>query len=208
MAPPRANFAMIPNGNAHPPQNSDGKPGLSSARRSARARWTTLGAGWLLWVLATVTGLGAGIGSYTFRYAEGLSYLSTDPKACVNCHIMRSQYDGWQKASHHTVAKCIDCHLPHDFIGKYVAKAENGFRHSKEFTLQTFDEPITIKARGKQILQANCVRCHEDMVQLLNMGSPEGPRLVECVHCHSGVGHGEHVGLGGPLRARDLAGNH
>ena len=28
-------------------------------------------------------GLFIGIGAYTFRYAEGLSYFSTDPAACA-----------------------------------------------------------------------------------------------------------------------------
>lgn len=79
--------------------------------------------------LAALVGAALGVGGTTFRYAEGLSYLSTDPAACANCHIMQPQYDSWQKASHHTVATCVDCHLPHDFIGKYYAKAENGYHH-------------------------------------------------------------------------------
>lgn len=148
--------------------------------------------------------MGAGIGTFTFLYAEGFSYLSTEPKACVNCHIMRPQYDGWQKASHHTVARCVDCHLPEAFLAKYVAKAENGFRHSQKFTAQDFEEPITIKARGREILQENCIRCHGDLVHSLNMGSPEGPGLVECVHCHATVGHGQRASLGGPLRQSEL----
>ena len=41
-------------------------------------------------------GLAVGVGGATFRYAEGLSYLSTDPAACANCHIMQPQYDAWQ----------------------------------------------------------------------------------------------------------------
>src|SRR5262249_39642603 len=65
---------------------------------------------WL--VLAIALGVVLGLGGFTFRYAEGLSYFSTDPKACANCHIMRRQYDGWQKASHHGAATCADCHLP------------------------------------------------------------------------------------------------
>jgi hypothetical protein len=48
----------------------------------------------------------AGVSAYTFRYAEGFSYLKTDPKACVNCHILRPQYDGWSKSSHRAVAVC------------------------------------------------------------------------------------------------------
>ena len=74
-------------------------------------------------VLAIVVGTFVGLGGVTFRYAEGLSYFSTDPKACANCHIMRPQYDGWQKASHHTSASCVDCHLPDTFFAKYAAKA-------------------------------------------------------------------------------------
>jgi cytochrome c nitrite reductase small subunit len=104
--------------------------------------------------LAVVVGLATGIGSYTFRYAEGLSYLSTDPKACVNCHIMRPEYDAWQKSSHHQVAVCVDCHLPHATIAKYLIKAENGWRHGKMFTLQNFSEPIDVKAHGRAIRTA------------------------------------------------------
>ena len=39
-------------------------------------------------VLAVCVGIAAGVGGYTFRYAEGLSYFKTDPKACVNCHMI------------------------------------------------------------------------------------------------------------------------
>lgn len=59
-----------------------------------------------LLLLAVALGALAGIGGYTFSYAKGLSYLSTDPRACVNCHIMQHEYDGWQKASHHVAAVC------------------------------------------------------------------------------------------------------
>ena len=110
-------------------------------------------------LLGVAVGVLAGVGGYTFLYAEGLSYMSSDPQACVNCHIMRPQYDSWQKSSHHDVAKCVDCHLPHDFIGKYIAKAENGWHHSKGFTLQDFHEPIMIKPKNAAILQANCLAC-------------------------------------------------
>jgi hypothetical protein len=33
------------------------------------------------------------------------------------------------------------------------------------------------------------------------------PDEVQCVHCHSSVGHGETVGLGGPERAEEIEGN-
>jgi cytochrome c nitrite reductase small subunit len=153
-------------------------------------------------LLAVALGSLAGIGAYTFSYAKGLSYLSPDPKACVNCHIMQREYDGWQKASHHTVAVCIDCHLPASFIPKYLAKAENGYRHGKLFTTGGFVEPIEVKPRGLEILEHNCVRCHGDVTaDMRNHGSPgseHGPGEVSCLHCHASVGHGERAGLGGP----------
>ena len=86
-------------------------------------QWTKLNF-WLL-LLVGLIGFLFGLGCYTVYYAEGLSYLSNDPKACVNCHIMRDEYEGWQKASHHAAATCNDCHVPHDIIGKYVPSPIN-----------------------------------------------------------------------------------
>lgn len=141
-------------------------------------------------VLCVLAGFLLGSGTFTVRYAEGLSYLSSDAKACVNCHIMREPYDGWQKASHHAVAVCIDCHLPHETVPKYLIKAENGFWHSKGFTLQDFPEPIRLRPMSSKVVQANCVRCHQDLVNdILGHGST-GSETTNCVHCHAAVGHG------------------
>ena len=149
----------------------------------------------LLVALAVLLGLLAGIGGYTFLYAEGFSYMSDDPKVCVNCHIMQPQFDSWQKASHHTVATCVDCHLPHDFIGKYYSKAENGYHHSVAFTLQNFHEPILIKEKNSRILQDNCLNCHGALVhEVARVAEPKDE--VQCVHCHRSVGHGTPAGLG------------
>jgi len=148
--------------------------------------------------LAVITGILLGVGGYTFLYAEGFSYMSSDPAVCVNCHIMQAQYESWQKASHHAVADCGSCHLPHGFIRKYLAKAENGWHHSKGFTLQNFHEPIMIKAPNARILQENCLACHGDLTQEMLVGVNGAPDEVLCVHCHADVGHGETTGLGGP----------
>jgi cytochrome c nitrite reductase small subunit len=143
----------------------------------------------LLGVAATL-GLFGGVGSYTFYYAEGLSYFSNDPKACVNCHIMREQYDGWLKSPHHAVATCNDCHTPHDFIGKYLTKAENGYWHSKGFTLQDFHEPIMIRQKNVVVLQKNCVACHQQFVSAINTHAGNRREMLDCVSCHRDVGHG------------------
>ena len=158
------------------------------------------------WILAipALFGLLLGLAGFTFHYAEGSSYLSTDPAACANCHIMRPQLDSWQKASHHTVATCVDCHIPDGFFAKYAAKALNGWHHSKAFTTQDFPEPIRITPPNARILQENCVRCHGDLVHDIVPGSSTAPDAMQCVHCHRDVGHGETLGLGGPLRPHEL----
>jgi len=155
-------------------------------------------------ILVVAFGVLAGVGGYTFRYAEGLSYFSTNPAACANCHIMQPQYDSWQKSSHHAVAKCVDCHLPHGFIGKYIAKAENGYHHSKGFTFQDFHEPIMIKPKNSQILQDNCLSCHGDFVHEQVAGSTTDPDSIRCVHCHATVGHGSRAGLGGRETLKEM----
>jgi len=152
-------------------------------------------------LVAIGVGILLGVGVVTFGYAEGASYLSTDPAACANCHIMQPQYDSWQKASHHIAAKCVDCHLPADFVGKYIAKAENGWNHSKAFTLQDFHEPIAITGKNADILHNNCLRCHADLVHA--QGGADDGATPRCVRCHASVGHGEPVGLGGPWRESD-----
>ncbi|MBL9147210.1 MAG: cytochrome c nitrite reductase small subunit [Phycisphaerae bacterium] len=144
-----------------------------------------------LWAIAALVAVGvaAGAAGFTFRYAEGLSYLSNDPKACVNCHVMREQYDGWQHASHHHVATCNDCHVPHAFVRKYLMKADAGWRHSKAFTLQNFDEPIRMIPRSRAVVLENCNRCHTALVDGM-LGSAAHAGDSDCIRCHADVGHG------------------
>jgi cytochrome c nitrite reductase small subunit len=155
--------------------------------RRSRSRWRKVST-WGIF-LALGVGVLAGLGFFTFSYGEGWSYSSTDPRACANCHIMQPEYDAWQHSSHHAVATCVDCHLPHDFVPKYLAKADNGWRHSWAFTFQDFHEPIQMHSRSRNILQHNCMACHETTVHAMLAGRPiaEAPT---CVRCHVDVGHG------------------
>lgn len=139
---------------------------------------------------ALALGVALGLGLFTFGYADGLSYFSSDSKACANCHIMNPEYDSWVKSSHHIAARCVDCHLPKATLPKLLAKAENGYHHSKGFTLEDFPEPIMIKPKNARILQEACLGCHADLVHAIVPGSTTDPGAVRCVHCHRSVGHG------------------
>lgn len=136
-------------------------------------------------------GVASGLGAYTFAYARGWSYLTDDPAACVNCHVMHEQYDGWLKASHRAVAVCNDCHVPHTLVGKYYTKARNGFWHSFYFTTQSFHEPIAITAPSRTIAEGNCRRCHDGIVEAMGTPAHAGTADLSCIRCHGSVGHME-----------------
>jgi len=154
--------------------------------RTARSR--VLSTGFLITASALLCGAALGIGGYTFIYAEGASYMTNDPRACANCHIMQNHFDAWNKSSHKNVAVCNDCHAPHDFFGKYTTKAINGFNHSLAFTTGRFHEPIQITPRNRAITEAACRSCHADMVQMIDPAG-HGHGTLACLRCHSDVGH-------------------
>lgn len=148
---------------------------------------------WL--VLALALGIFAGVGTFTFGYGKGASYLSNNPETCANCHAMQEHFDTWQQSSHHHVATCNDCHTPHDFVGKWVTKADNGLFHSIAFTLGNYHDPIQIKPRNKRITQNACIDCHKDFVHPLlpapsdDTDDAKQNDMLSCVHCHASVGH-------------------
>ena len=73
----------------------------------------TWSSGFVLSVIAVfVVGIMAGLAIYTFIYAKGYSYLSSDPDVCINCHAdltddMRHIAQG---AGDNDVFDCIRCH--------------------------------------------------------------------------------------------------
>jgi len=139
-------------------------------------------------VAALAVGVLAGIGGFTFVYGEGAAYLSDDPAACANCHVMDGHLDSWHASSHAPAAVCNDCHLPPDFAGKWITKMDNGLLHSLAFTTGDFHEPIRIKPRNARRTQEACLHCHRDLVDAVAPAKAGGDGL-RCVRCHADVGH-------------------
>jgi cytochrome c nitrite reductase small subunit len=155
--------------------------------RSAFRRFAAVFTGPRGAALAMLFGCLFGLCGFTFYYARGLSYFGNDPKTCMNCHVMRQQFDAWNRSPHHSAAVCNDCHTPHNPAGKYYVKALNGYHHSRAFTLGGFPDPILIKPMNASVAEANCVRCHEGMTDRMRSKSPRGK--IRCTSCHTGMGH-------------------
>jgi cytochrome c nitrite reductase small subunit len=139
-------------------------------------------------ILGAAVGAAVGVGGYTFIYAKGSSYITDDPAACSNCHVMREHYDGWFKSSHRAVAVCNDCHTPPGLIPKYATKASNGFWHSFAFTSGRFPDPIQIRPHNREVTEKACRRCHQEIVEAIE-GLHQGAEQASCVTCHRSVGH-------------------
>lgn len=141
-------------------------------------------------IVGITVGAATGLGLFTFVYARGGSYLTDNPAACANCHVMKEQYDGWLKSPHRAVAVCNDCHTPASFVGKYYTKALNGYHHSYAFTTGKFHEPIMIKERNRNITEASCRKCHQVIVEAIDAVHSDQEKMgVSCIRCHASVGH-------------------
>ncbi|MBS4014715.1 MAG: cytochrome c nitrite reductase small subunit [Bacteroidetes bacterium] len=145
---------------------------------------------------AVILGIFTGFLILIIHVSNATSYLSDDPKTCINCHVMYPHYASWSKSSHQATATCVDCHVPNDNIfRKYAFKAKDGFMHSTYFTFRWEPQVLKIKSAGTQVVQDNCIRCHlrqVDMVQIVevtrDMANRGDGKL--CWECHRDTPHG------------------
>jgi cytochrome c nitrite reductase small subunit len=135
-------------------------------------------------VIALLAVLGVGMVVTDFT-----AYLGNDPATCNNCHVMDAVYENWYHAGHRQWATCADCHTPHEFFAKYYIKALSGYHHVTAFSFGNI--PVAIRARpeSRQIVQDNCIRCHEETVSTLLDSAMPFDRF--CFDCHRNVAHGE-----------------
>ncbi len=140
-----------------------------------------------------ILGIFTGLFLYSFYISKAWSYLSDSPKTCLNCHVMTPQYATWFHSSHREVTNCNDCHVPQDnFFRHWSFKAKDGLRHATIFTLHSEPQVIHIKTAGIQVVQANCVRCHNKLFEPQKKIAGEFQHAEErlCWECHRETPHG------------------
>jgi len=137
-----------------------------------------------------------GLSFYTLYLSKASSYLSDNPQTCINCHVMVPQFATWNHSSHREIATCNDCHVPHNnAFAHYYFKVKDGLRHATIFTLRAEPQVIHIKEAGIEVVQQNCVRCHEQLLltaqqQINHKGFHSERESRLCWECHRETPHG------------------
>jgi len=127
-----------------------------------------------------------GVGIYVTNFT---AYLGDNPSTCNNCHVMDAVYENWYHGGHKSWATCNDCHTPHALIPKYIVKAESGYHHVTAFAFGNIPNAIRAKESSHQVVQYNCIRCHEETVS--NIIDEEMAFDRYCFECHRNVAHGQ-----------------
>lgn len=126
---------------------------------------------------------GLGVSLFLMLGPPGLLAKSESPDFCSSCHVMESNYEAWLHTGAHRRKKCVDCHLPNETLPiHYIWKTIDGLKDVAFFYSGMVPERITLTAHGAEVLQANCIRCHESTVMLIN-------HERKCWECHRRIMH-------------------
>lgn len=146
-------------------------------------------------------GILTGLGFFMAKEASLVSYMSDDPLACVNCHVMTPMYNSWMHSSHREQASCNDCHVPHDNVfNKYYFKAKDGLFHASVFTARAEPEVMFMREASQEVVQNNCIRCHVQQVTQVKYDGwlkdhKENRTERKCWSCHQELPHGTVHGI-------------
>ncbi|WP_419168493.1 cytochrome c nitrite reductase small subunit [Halobacteriovorax sp.] len=148
-------------------------------------------------IMLALVGAIIGLGTYTVKESNALSYMSDDPKACLNCHVMNTAYNSWKKDAHSRFTNCNSCHVPHENLLKtYGFKAMDGLKHSYVFTTRTEPQALRLSKGGQAVVQRNCIGCHGDYLMGhagINLSVVDGQKNGDqkCWDCHQTTPHGK-----------------
>lgn len=107
-----------------------------------------------------------------------------EPEFCGSCHNMEPELRAFEAGPHQAVGSCNDCHLPNDtFVRHYAWDAYVGTRDLVSFYVlgrAPYDSQAT--ERSKDWIQENCIRCHGDVVERMDV-------TQDCWTCHRRMYH-------------------
>jgi predicted CXXCH cytochrome family protein len=127
--------------------------------------------------------------------------VSSTPRFCGSCHIMKPYYDSWSRSKHNQIA-CVECHISPGITAEVRKKYEALSMVVKYFTGTYSTNPWA------EVDDAACLRCHER--RLLEgkevyhgVVFDHTPHLTEtrrglklrCTSCHSQIVQGSHISV-------------
>ncbi|MBJ6725051.1 cytochrome c nitrite reductase small subunit [Geomesophilobacter sediminis] len=108
---------------------------------------------------------------------------SESPAFCAGCHVMEEEHTAWSHAGAHRRLRCVDCHLPEgNPVVHYVWKGIDGMKDVICFHTGHVPERIELSAHGAEVVQANCVRCHQSTLAGIDT-------TRRCWGCHRQLRH-------------------
>ena len=132
-----------------------------------------------------ILGLFVGLFLVMIAGVQGMHAFTKDSSFCVSCHVMEPVYGTWSHSSHRDIAGCNDCHLDNsNYVTKSYTKATSGVQHLYHNTMGSIPVPIKINEKNTQLVQDNCLRCHQDVVRNMNMDPSR-----RCFDCHRYTPH-------------------
>ena len=132
--------------------------------------------GWLVATSVLVGALAVGFAAFGMKTTDQAEF-------CGSCHVM-SEAAWTHSQSIHAKLACNECHAPASLAHKLVFKAEAGTRDIFHNSFQRVADVIHANPNTKDVVQANCIRCHGVTVSKVAMDSKP-----YCVDCHRSVPH-------------------
>jgi cytochrome c nitrite reductase small subunit len=138
----------------------------------------------LSWRLIVILVLfAAAIGGFLMLGPPALLARTETPEFCSSCHVMQTQYNSWFHEGAHRSIVCVDCHLPHqNLLVRYMWKSITGVKDVVVFHSGMTPDRIVVSNHGQNVLQGNCIRCHQTTVWRIN-------RERNCWDCHRRLSH-------------------
>jgi cytochrome c nitrite reductase small subunit len=137
----------------------------------------------ILFSVLIAAAIAAVLGIFVAFGPPGLYAKSESPEFCGSCHAVQPEYEAWFHAGAHRRIKCVDCHLPNDNFAQHLTwKTIDGVKDFMAFHMGRVPDNMQISDHGAKVVQANCQRCHAELISRIN----EDRR---CWDCHRRLSH-------------------
>ena len=139
--------------------------------------------------LACLAG-GFAVGVAAVAFGSVFNSVSGSPAFCGNCHSMEFEAATFAESTHRNL-ECTECHLPHENLAVYFAeKGRTGLVDMYHETLRDYPAHIKLSSDARQMVNKNCLRCHESTMGEVRLTAEDKDTGGDCLKCHSRIAHG------------------